>query len=259
MSPYLTDTEMSLVGRNLPEGIHNRGNEIRVFMPKFGMINERRYQLHEIIRLSGMNLIIDETDYPLLIKVASLQAAKMQIYFIDNEDFFCRKYSFRDSEGEEFEDNDLRCVFFVRGVLETIKKLRWVPDLIHCHGWATALAPLYIKKHYKNEPCFKKSKIVYSLYGDDFQKPFRKNFVKNVKIEGVTQNDLRVIKEQADFISLSKLAMNFSDGIIEGSAGINPLLLEYAKQRKNVRFLPCQPEDTYIEDFDNFYDQLLLN
>jgi len=257
ISPYLADTEMSVIARNLPQGIHDRGKEIRTFMPKFGTINERRNQLHEVIRLSGMNLIIDETDHPLIIKVASIQAARMQIYFIDNEDFFQRKYLLYDEKGNEFEDNDERSIFYARGVMETVRKLRWVPDLIHCHGWMTALAPLYIKKHYKSDPCFKNSKVVYSLYGDDFSHPFRENFAKKVKIEGVTQNDLKGIKDKADFVSLSKLAMDFSDGIIVGSPHVDPALIDYAEHKENVRFLPYQPEDVYIEIFDKFYDQLL--
>jgi starch synthase len=257
ISPYLADREMSIIARNLSQGIHDRGKEIRTFMPKFGTINERRNQLHEVIRLSGMNLIIDETDHPLIIKVASIQAARMQIYFIDNEDFFHRKYLLHDEKGEEFEDNDERSIFYTRGVIEAVKELRWIPDLVHCHGWMTALAPLYIKKHYKGDPFFKNAKLVYSLYGDDFRNPFRSNFAKKVKIEGVTQNDLKIIKDKADFVSLSKLAMDFSDGIIVGSPNVNPELIEYAKQKENARFLPYQPEDTYIEAFDNFYDQLL--
>jgi starch synthase len=257
ISPYLADTEMSVIARNLPQGIHDRGKEIRTFMPKFGCINERRNQLHEVIRLSGMNLIIDETDHPLIIKVASIQAARMQIYFIDNEDFFQRKHLLADEKGEEFEDNDERCIFYVRGVMETVKKLRWVPDLIHCHGWMTALAPLYIKKHYKGDPCFKNAKVIYSLYNDEFKHPLRDNFAKKLKIEGVTQNDIKVIKEKADFNSLSKLAIDFSDGIIAGSTDVDQDLIEYAKLKEGSFFLPFQPEETYIEAFNTFYNQIL--
>ncbi|MDR2691618.1 MAG: glycogen/starch synthase [Dysgonamonadaceae bacterium] len=259
ISPYLADTERSVIARNLPAGIHDRGREIRTFMPKFGCVNERRNQLHEVIRLSGMNLIIDETDHPLIIKVASIQAARMQVYFIDNDDFFHRKFLFHDENGNEFEDNDERSIFYVRGVMETIKKLRWIPDLIHCHGWITALAPLYIKKHYKSDPCFKNAKVVYSLYDDDFTRPFRENFAKKVKIEGITQNDIKGIKESAGFISLSQLAMDFSDGIIAGSPNVNPELIEYARQKENALYLPFQPEDVYIDAFDKFYDRLLSN
>jgi len=226
-------------------------------MPKFGCINERRNQLHEVIRLSGMNLIIDETDHPLIIKVASIQAARMQIYFIDNEDFFQRKYLLRDGDGVEFEDNDDRCIFYVRGVMETVRKLRWVPDLIHCHGWMTALAPLYIKKHYKGDPCFKNAKVVYSIYGDEFENPFRENFAKKIKIEGVTQNDIKQVKEAPNYINLSKLAIDFSDGIIAGSHGVHSDLLEYAKGKDSLHFLPYQEDGNYVDVFNNFYDQIL--
>jgi starch synthase len=257
ISPYLMGTEMSNIARNLPQGIHERGKEIRTFMPKFGIINERRNQLHEVIRLSGMNLIINDTDHPLIIKVASIQAARMQIYFIDNEDFFQRKHLLHDSEGNEFEDNDERCIFYVRGVMETVKKLRWVPDLIHCHGWMTALAPLYIKKHYKGDPCFKNSKIVYSVYDDGFKIPFREDFAKKLKIEGVTQSDVKVIKDNPDFEALSKLAIDFSDGVIQGSPFILPNIKEYARTKTETLFLDYQPEDKYIDAFNAFYDQIL--
>src|SRR5512138_1560307 len=148
ITPYLGETKLSKIGRYLPQGIQERGKEIRTFMPRYGCINERRNQLHEVIRLSGMNLIIDDTDHPLIIKVASIQSARMQIYFIDNDDYFQRKGTVADDDGSEYADNDERCIFFARGVLETVKKLRWTPDIIHCHGWITALAPLYIKKVY---------------------------------------------------------------------------------------------------------------
>ncbi|GHT09820.1 glycogen synthase [Bacteroidia bacterium] len=257
ISPYLPDTEMSVIARNLPQGIHDRGKEIRTFMPKFGCINERRNQLHEVIRLSGMNLIIDETDHPLIIKVASIQAARMQIYFIDNEDFFQRKYLLTDENGAEFEDNDERCIFYVRGVMETVRKLKWIPDLIHCHGWMTALAPLYIKKHYKGDPCFKNAKVVYSLYNDEFEKPLKDNFAKKLKIEGVTLNDIKGLKEKADYLTLSKLAIDFSDGVIEGSPDIKQNVIDYVKQKEGLFHLPYQKEEVYIETFNDFYDHIL--
>jgi starch synthase len=258
ISPYLADTEMSLIARHLPQGIHERGKEIRTFMPKFGSINERRNQLHEVIRLSGMNIIIDDTDHPLVIKVASIQSARMQIYFIDNEDFFQRKYLFQDEQGVEFEDNDERCIFYVRGVIETVKKLRWVPDLIHCHGWITALAPLYIKKHYKGDPCFKNAKVVYSLYNDEFLNPLRDNFSKKIKIEGVTQNDIKQLKEAPNYLNLSKLAIDFSDGVIAGSPGIRHDIIDYVQGKENLRFLSYQNEDNYVDEFNKFYDQILI-
>jgi starch synthase len=257
ITPYLEETEMSVIARQLPQGIHERGKEIRTFMPKFGIINERRNQLHEVIRLSGMNLIIDDTDHPLIIKVASIQPARMQVYFIDNEDFFQRKYLLHDENGNEFQDNDERSIFYVRGVMETVKKLRWVPDLIHCHGWMTALAPLYIKKHYKGDPCFKNTKVVYSVYNDDFNQVFGEQFAKKVKLEGVTQNDVKTVKAGADFESLSKLAIDFSDGVIQGSSEIHPAIKEYAQQKEGLPFLEYHPEDTYINAFNEFYDHIL--
>ena len=257
ITPYLAETEMSVIARELPQGIHDRGREIRTFMPKFGIINERRNQLHEVIRLSGMNLIIDDTDHPLIIKVASIQAARMQIYFIDNEDFFQRKHLLHDAEGNEFQDNDERSIFYVRGVMETVKKLRWVPDLIHCHGWMTALAPLYIKKHYKGDPCFKNSKVVYSVYNDDFKHPFGADFARKLRIEGVTPSDIQSIQDKADFESLSKLAIDFCDGAIQGSPVIHPGVKAYAQQKEGLHFLDYQPNNVYIERFNKFYDQIL--
>lgn len=257
ITPYLAETEMSTIARYLPQGIHERGKEIRTFMPKFGCINERRNQLHEVIRLSGMNLIIDDTDHPLIIKVASIQAARMQIYFIDNEDFFQRKHLLKDDDGVEFSDNDERSIFYVRGVMETVKKLRWVPDLIHCHGWMTALAPLYIKRHYKGDPCFKNAKVVYSLYDDEFTAPLSPDFQRKLKIEGVTHADIKGLKEKADFEALSKLAIDFSDGFVEGSASLNRNITDYARKRGGLHYLSHQPEDSYIDAFNAFYDQIL--
>ncbi|MDL2224492.1 glycogen/starch synthase, partial [Bacteroidales bacterium OttesenSCG-928-M06] len=213
-------------------------------------------QLHEVIRLSGMNLIIDDTDHPLIIKVASIQAARMQIYFIDNEDFFQRKHLLCDDKGNEFVDNDERSIFYVRGVMETVKKLRWCPDLIHCHGWMTALAPLYIKKHYKDDPCFKNSKVVYSIYDDAFSSPLRENFAEKAIIDGVTLKDVEPITQKADFEALSRLAIDFSDGVIQNSPNVNSEVKAYA-QKNGTPFLDYQPEDIYIDKFNEFYDQIL--
>ncbi|GBU06850.1 glycogen synthase [Bacteroidales bacterium] len=257
ISPYLPESEMSEIGRNLPQGIQDKGKEIRTFMPRFGNVNERRNQLHEVIRLSGMNLIINDTDHPLIIKVASIQSARMQIYFIDNEDFFQRKYTVADAEGNEFEDNDERCIFYARGVMETVKKLRWVPDLIHCHGWMTALAPLYIKQHYKDDPCFKNSKVVYSIYNDEFKSPLRPSFLEKLKIDGILDEHIKGLEGSADFAALSALAIDYSDGIIQGSETINSKVLEYAQKHSDAAFLPFQGKETFINEFNAFYDQIL--
>ncbi|MDR1698353.1 MAG: glycogen/starch synthase [Prevotellaceae bacterium] len=256
ITPYLPDSEIAGIGRHLPQAIQEKGREIRTFMPRYGCVNERRNQLHEVIRLSGMNLIIDDTDHPLIIKVASIQSARMQVYFIDNEDYFSRKSLFKDADEKEFDDNDERCIFFARGVLETVKKLRWAPDIVHCHGWIGSLVPLYIKKAYNDDPFFKESKIVFSLYDDDFKTPFKENFQKNLMLDGVDKKDLDAIKKQADYVSLEKLAMDFSDGVIQGSAEINQELADYAQQ-KNLPFLPYQTPETYVDAYNEFYNQIL--
>lgn len=256
ITPYLPETEISKIGRYLPQGIQEKGKEIRTFMPKFGKINERRNQLHEVIRLSGMNLIIDDTDHPLIIKVASIQAARMQIYFIDNDDYFQRKYTFTDSEGNDFADNDERAIFYARGVIETVKNLRWVPDVVHCNGWFTALAPLYIKKYYKDDPCFKNSKVVYSVYNDDFKTPMKADFIKKIALEGINDDDLAPIKEVANYENLSKLAVDYSDGVIQSSREVNDRIIAYASA-KAIPVLPYYEEDKYIAAYNEFYDKIL--
>jgi len=254
--PYLPESELANRARFLPQAAQDRGRETRTFMPKFGAVNERRNQLHEVIRLSGMNLIIDDTDHPLIIKVASIQAARMQVYFIDNEDYFQRKNTIADSNGEEYEDNDERTIFFVRGVMETIKKLRWTPDIIHCQGWMSALAPLYIKKAYNDDPFFKNSKVVYSIFNDEFKKPFRSLFSERLILEGIEQKDVFQVDDKIiDFVALSKLAIDFSDGVIQNSEIVNEKVIEYAKT-KNSKFLPFQPEDVYADAFMDFYESL---
>ncbi len=254
ITPYLPESEISTISRRLPQGIQERGREIRTFMPKYGNINERRNQLHEVIRLSGMNLIIDDTDHPLIIKVASIQAARMQVYFIDNEDYFQRKYTLTDENGVEFADNDERSIFFVRGVMETVKKLRWVPDIIHCHGWMTALTALYIKKAYADDPSFKNSKIVYSAYNDDFAQEFPANFADKLMLEGIEASDVESIKgKPVSFTELSKLAVQFADGVIQGSESINEELREYIAQ-SGKPFLAHQSEEEYIDAYNAFYD-----
>jgi starch synthase len=255
ITPYLPESPISIIGRNLPQGIQERGKEIRTFMPKYGCINERRNQLHEVIRLSGMNLVINDTDHPLIIKVASIQAARMQVYFIDNEDYFGRKYTLYNEKGDTFADNDERAIFFARGVLETVKKLRWAPNIIHCHGWITSLVPLYIKKAYKEDPIFMKAKVVYSVYNDYFKKPLSKSFKEKLMLEGITKKDIAIF-DKADFVGLSKLAIKHSDGVICGSEEINEDVADYL-QRTSKPVLGFQPEEKYIDEYSVFYDQIL--
>lgn len=224
-------------------------------MPKYGCINERRNQLHEVIRLSGMNLIIDDTDHPLIIKVASIQSARMQVYFIDNEDFFHRKATVHDHNGYEFDDNDERAIFYVRGVFETIKKLRWIPDIIHCHGWLTALAPIYLRRMYLDDPCFSKTKIVYSIYDLPFNSTLGNRLAEKLKQDGVTDKDLKII-ETPNFQSLTKLAIQFSDALIQGSMYIDPQTIEHIEKSKKL-FLAYQSSDNYIDTYNDFYDMLI--
>lgn len=259
ITPYLPESEIATICRNLPQGIQERGREIRTFMPKYGNINERRNQLHEVIRLSGMNLIIDDTDHPLIIKVASIQAARMQVYFIDNDDYFQRKFTIEDENGVEFEDNDERSIFYVRGVMETVKKLRWVPDIIHCHGWITALAPLYIKRVYAEDPSFRNSKIVYSVYDNDYKVPFKAGFANKLIQDEIKLSDLKFKPEDSvDCTTLTKLAIDYSDGIIQASQTINPDIQVYA-QSAGIPFLPYQNSETYIDTYNDFYDVVWEN
>ncbi len=255
ITPYLSESEIANIGRHLPQGIQERGKEIRTFMPRYGNVNERRNQLHEVIRLSGMNLIIDDTDHPLIIKVASIPAARMQVYFIDNEDFFQRKNTIADEEDKEFEDNDERAIFFARGVLETIKKLRWAPDIIHCHGWFTGFIPLYIKKAMNEDPHFAQSKVVYSIYNDGFSSEWGKNIKTKAMIDGLKKNDLSSLNP-ANYLNFTKLAISMSDGVIQGSPEIDSELAEYIHQSKKP-FLPHHTEEEYIDAYNDFYDTLL--
>jgi starch synthase len=255
ITPYLPETDMSYIGRYLPQGVQESGKEIRTFMPKYGCINERRNQLHEVIRLSGMNLIISDTDHPLIIKVASIQSARMQVYFIDNEDYFQRRNILRDDHNKTFHDNDERSIFYVRGVLETVKKLRWAPDIIHCHGWISSLVPLYVKKSFREDPLFHESKVIYSIYNDDFEKPLDKKYKDKLKIDGIREKDVAIVKKP-DYVSINKLAITFADGIIIASENINPEVMEFVNS-SGKPVLPFQTRENFISSYSDFYQQLL--
>lgn len=256
ITPYLDETPISLNCRHLPQAIQEKGKEIRTFMPKYGNINERRNQLHEVIRLSGMNLIINDTDHPLIIKVASIQAARMQVYFIDNDDYFKRKSTTVDSKGNEHKDNDERSIFFVRGVLETIKKLRWVPDIIDCHGWMGALTGLYIKTSYADDPLFKGAKIVYSLYNDDFKNPFSDDFKKKLMFDSMTDTHLEGLDGTVDYETLQKFAIDYADGVIQCEENVNSAVVDYAKA-SGKKFLPYQGKlEDAVDAINEFYDNL---
>ena len=258
MFPYLPETDIANIGRYLPQGIQERKKEIRCFMPRYGCIKERKNQLHEVIRLSGMNIIINEVDRPLVIKVASISSARIQVYFIDNEDYFHRKNVFYDADGKFFEDNGERAIFFARGVLETVKKLRWAPDVIHCQGWISQVLPLYLKKAYIDDPIFSNCKVVLSLYDDMPTTDFPADFKEKILFGGVTPEDVAILEEPTG-INLAKLAANWSDGIIMGSEGIDSQLTDFCKE-KNLPILEYNAASvengSYIEDYNSFYDNL---
>jgi len=253
ITPYVPDTELALMGKALPQAIQEKGYEIRTFMPKWGNINERRGQLHEVIRLSGMNLIINDTDHPLIIKVASIPQTRVQVYFIDNDDYFSKRKMITDENGQDYADNGERAIFFARGVLETVKKLRWVPDVIHCQGWMSAVVPLYIKTAYHDEPSFASTKVVTSLFGKTLNSDLADNFKQCVEFRDAKAELLAPYKDIFDFDELGKLAIDYSDGVVQANKDINPALLKYAAD-KNVPVLG------YYEDFadayEAFYDQI---
>ena len=255
ITPYLKETPMSLIGRYLPQGIQEKGKEIRIFMPRFGNINECRNQLHEVIRLSGMNMIINDTDHPLIIKVASIQKARIQIYFIDNDDLFTkRKSTIADKDGVFYEDNDDRTVFFSRGVIETVRKLNWPPDIIHCHGWMTSLVPLYIKRAFKDNPLFSDSKVIYSLYDDDFEGAFHDSYDKKLKMPGIVAKEIKWLKNPV-YANIQKSALDFADGIVIASPNVNPEVEKYARSL-NKPILEYQGEENYVDAYNEFYDKI---
>ncbi len=254
IAPYVPDTTMSLLGRDLPGAIQERSHEIRTFMPKWGTINERRGQLHEVIRLSGMNLIIDETDHPLVIKVASIPSVKVQVYFIDNDDYFNKRQMEQDENGEDYPDNGERAIFFARGVLETVKKLRWVPDIIHCQGWMSAVVPLYIKTAYHDEPSFANTKVVTSLFTKSLNNSLGDNFKRCVEFKEADAKLLEPYSDNFDFNELGKLAIDYSDGIVQADKMVNKQLLDYARE-KNIPVLAYKAEG-FAEACDDFYNQI---
>ena len=254
--PYLPETELSTLSRRLVQAMQERGNEIRTFMPRYGCINERRNQLHEVIRLSGMNLIIDDNDHQLIIKVASIPSARIQIYFIDNDDFFARKAVITDAEGNEFEDNDERAIFFARGVLETVKKLNWSPDVVHCMGWMSAVVPIYLKKVFNDDPLFRDVKVVVSLCDDRFEQPFNEGFAQKVANEGVKDEKLADLTLPS-YENLYRFVIDYADGIVVASENANPSLVEYARQSgKPVMEFEKKEEAEMFDNYNRFYEEL---
>ncbi|HMN04467.1 MAG TPA: glycogen/starch synthase [Flavobacteriales bacterium] len=253
--PFMDGTGMAKAASKLPQGTLERGNEIRVFMPKFGAINERRHQLHEVIRLSGMNLIINDTDHALLIKVASIPNARMQVYFIDNEEYFKRKTGLEDDDENFYPDNDERALFFCRGVLETVRKLGWAPDIIHCHGWMTSFIPLYVRHFFNDDPHFEDAKIVFSTY-DEKPEPLDKNLAKKLALEGFDKDLLKPLaKPTTD--EIQKFAMSMSDGVVKGSPKLNRTMENAIKAMEKPVLAYQQDEVERLDAHLEFYQGVL--
>lgn len=257
ITPFNAETPMSLFGRQLPQAIQEEGYEIRTFAPKWGNVNERRNQLHEVIRLSGLNIIIDGTDHPLIIKVASLPQARMQIYFIDNDDYFQKRGFLHDKEGNEYTDNGERAIFYARGVLETVKKLRWIPNVIHCHGWISALAPLYIRQAYQDDPSFADTKIIFSAPAPEFQTPLEQTFIEFLTFKGAHGEDVADLASEGGvtYTDLCRIAIRYSDAYMPATEDADPSLAEYARELGKPVLDP-QSKDTYGEAFSTFFEAL---
>lgn len=253
ISPYVPDNTLSLMGKGLPQTMQERNHEIRTFMPKWGTINERRGQLHEVIRLSGMNLIINDTDHPLIIKVASIPSARVQVYFIDNDDYFGKRLMEKDEQGEDYMDNGERAIFFARGVLETVKKLRWIPDIIHCQGWMSAAIPFYVKTAYHDEPSFAETKVVTSLFSQHLDKDFGSDFKQCLEFREGRAELLKDYPDSFDFNELSKMAIEYSDGVVVADKDVNKGLVDFA-EGKNIPVLDYQED--FADAYEAFYGQL---
>lgn len=257
MNPYTAISEISKIVRALPEYLHKQGMELRLLMPRFGTINERRHKLHEVVRLSGMNIIVDDDDFPLIIKVASLPGLRLQVYFLDNDEFFKRKTVFEDKDGKLHDDNADRMVFFCKGALETVKKFGWPPNIIHCHGWMTSLIPLYLKTAYKNEPLFEQSSIVYSAYESSISDSFPENFSDKASINNLSADDLKSYHDE-DGVHLHRGAFANADAAIQGSEEISEKL---AAELDNA---PCPvlkstglEGNELLQSYVDFYESLL--
>ena len=252
--PYVPESELSVMGKAVPQAIQERGHEIRTFMPKWGTINERRGQLHEVIRLSGINLIIDDTDHPLIIKVASIAGTRIQVYFIDNDDYFSKRQMTVDEAGSDYPDNGERAIFFARGVLETVKKLRWAPDIIHVQGWMGAVVPLYIKTAYHDEPWFANAKVVTSLFTNSLNSELGTNFKRCLPYRDAKASLLKKYSDNFDFEELGKLAIDYSDGVVAANADVSETLMKYAQEKKIPTL--AYPGEDFGDAYNNFYDQI---
>lgn len=249
--PYLPENEVSEASFETPKMINDKGGQIRIFMPRYGSINERRHQLHEVIRLSGMNLVVNDMDMPLIIKVASIPKERIQVYFIDNDEYFKRKCTFTDEEDQLFEDNDERAIFFTKGVIETVKKLNWVPDIIHVHGWLASLLPLYMKAFYKDESIFADTKVITSVYENGFDGVLSDKMLEKVAFDGFDEAQIEHLKS-ATYTNIMKNAIDYSDGVIIASENMPSDLTNYIQSSKKA-FLPFTPKENREEAYLSFY------
>jgi starch synthase len=254
--PYLAENEVSLMSYDVPKMINNQGGQIRIFMPRYGNINERRHQLHEVIRLSGMNLVVNDLDMPLIIKVASIPKERIQVYFIDNDEYFKRKATFADEEGVMYADNDERAIFFAKGVVETVKKLNWVPDIIHVHGWMAAMLPIYMKHFYKNEALFSETKIVTSVYSQSFEGNLDIEMINKIKFDGIPVEAILDL-ETPNYENIIRATILHSDAIIIASENLSPSLTKFIES-SGKPFLPFTPKDRFAEAYTNFYKNVVL-
>ncbi|MFD2543108.1 glycogen/starch synthase [Lacinutrix gracilariae] len=255
--PYLPETEISSMSFETPRMVNQQGGQIRIFMPRYGNINERRHQLHEVIRLSGINLVINDLDMPLIIKVASIPKERIQVYFIDNDEYFKRKATLTDEDGKLFPDNDERAIFFAKGVIETVKKLNWSPDIIHVHGWLASLLPLYLKEYYKDEPLFNESKIVTSIYNQNFEGTLNKDMSNKVKFDNIDGSAIETL-EKPSFVNLMKVAIDYSDALIVGSEEL-PEGIEKHLEESEKPVLEYKTKDEFSEAYTNFYNTKVLS
>ena len=255
--PYTGETQMGEIVSDLAQSAQENDKDIRMFLPRFGTINERRHQLHEVIRLSGMNLIIDDFDHQLIIKVASIQKLRMQVYFIDNEEFFPRKQMFHDLDGNFMNNNDERMIFYCKGVIETVRKLGWKPDIIHCGGWFSSLVPMYIKKLYYDDPLFENVKVIYSIFNNSFKGVLSNDLPEKLLFENLNESDVASVKK-SNILNLHKFAILHSDAIIQSSPRINQKLKEYIKLLDKP-FMDYPGDEDYTSKYQDFYDNFIVN
>lgn len=246
LSPYLELTDFAQILNKLAIKTFDSGLEIRVIMPRFGLINERRHRLHEVVRLSGINIIIDKDDYPLIIKVASLPNARLQVYFMDNDDYYKRKYLFHDEKENFFEDNAERMIFFCKSALETVKKFGWPPHVIHCHGWMSSLIPAYLKTAYKKEPVFSYSKTVFTVQEDQFKEKLNSDFIRKALISSeIKEKDLELYKDGTN-TSLTLGAAKYADVVIMGNEHLKKEIedeIKPSRYKKVIRYDEAWKED----------------